>query len=163
MSEFNLHHVLHDAVESTEDPDPAVVSEAAFEAISPSDHTEALRQALDLLLPHFIASTRPTRRSGSKGKSKTRRKRPRTSSAASTAMHRFLASKEFSPFRSAWILLADATVEDLESIAQARYTLADQTHAKGDWWARCAKQVAEAGVETFGELDESVIEELMEE
>lgn len=157
---FNLRTVLHDAGESTTDPDPAAVAETAFEAIQPADHAEALRQALDLLAPHFVAETRPTRRTKRKPR-KTARKRP--SAAAATAVRKFLASREFSPIRNAWIHLSEATAEDLQSIADARYTLAEQTHAKGDWWARCAKEVAEHGVDTFGELPESVIEELMED
>lgn len=157
---FSLRDVLHAAVETTADPSPAAVAETAFEAVDPADYGEALRQALDMLAQSYVTETRPTRRTGRKG---TTSKRKRTPAAVTQAVHAFLESREFSPFRNAWIRLSEVTVEDAESIAQARYALAEQVNAKGDWWTRVAKEISDSSGNTFGDLPEAVVEELMVE
>jgi hypothetical protein len=154
---FNLRDVLRDAAASTTDPHPAAVAEAAFDAIDQADRAVALRQALDMLAGHYVMETRPTRRSGTRS----RGKRRVTGSRLAALTRSFLDSREFSPFRGDWIMLRQATAEDLRSMAESRFKQAEQNMEKGDWYERCAKEVSEHGVETFGELPEEVVESLM--
>lgn len=166
--EFNLREILHSAVETTVKPDSHAVADTAFEAIDPADYPEALRQALHMYMPNFIASTRMTRRSRRAtpptptGKTSGASKPVPRSRLVDATRKRFLGTRENSPHHGGAIFLRDCTVEDLESIAEYRYSLAEQNQAKGDWWRRCAKEVAAHGVRTFGELPDDTIDELME-
>jgi len=130
---FSLHEVVTDVC--TTNPtvaDPYDLAELVLAKIDSDDYREALHQALSRYLTGYVTQHRPTNHQPSPGASPGRGRTVGRSRLAGVGD--FLASREFSPHRGAWILLSEATVEDLRSIAVKRGEAAATYIVKQAWY-----------------------------
>lgn len=161
---FNLRDVVSDTCDTHPSvTDPADLIDHVLAAIAPNDYHEALRQALHSYISSFVVSNRPTRGvswqpSSMSTKPKRKVGRPRHEVAA-----KFRASRHFSPFRKDWILLAEATVEDIRSIAAHRSRMAETYQLKSAWFTSIADAMIEHMADTFADLPEAIQLQVMHE
>lgn len=139
--------------------DPAVLADLMLDRIDPADYKEALRQTLHRYLSTFVVSTRPTR--GAEEPDPTPTSGRRVGKSRLTGLGDFLASREFSPNRGRWILLAEATVADLRSMVEKREQVAAMYLAKAAWYSEMANLVEKYEVVTVGDLPVTVQSALM--
>ena len=99
--------------------------------------------------PHGPVATDKDEDSESEGTKPTKRK---IGKSPLVGIGKFLNSREFSPIRSTWILLKEATVEDIRSMVEKRRNMAAKYLAKADWYEAMADEMVAHGVTTFGEL-----------
>lgn len=137
--------------------DPAMLVGPVLAAIDPADYEEALRQTLHQYITTAAVTARNTPRSGDTVI--TGRKIGRSRLAGVTA---FLSSREFSPARGEWIHLAEATSDDLRSMAAKRQAMALQYAEKATWYDSIAEALDSHGAKTVNKLPTTVQRALLE-
>jgi hypothetical protein len=144
---FNLHEIVADICDTNPTvADPYSLAELVLAKIDSQDYREALHQALSRYLTGYVTQHRPTNHQpGSVGGRTVGRSRL-------AGVGNLLASREFSPHRGAWILLAEATEADLRSIAAKRGEVAATYLAKEAWYNGVADLLLEHKVTVVGEL-----------
>lgn len=161
MRDINLSNVVAGVCESNPDiADPSDLADLVLDKIDPADYKEALRQALHRYLPSYVVATRPTR--GADDPTVGSVSGRRVGKSRLSGLGAFLSSREFSPYRGRWILLAEATVDDLRSMVEKREAVAAMYLAKSKWYSEMADTVEAYEVATVGDLPVTVQASLME-
>jgi len=155
---FNLREVVARIAETHHDADPARLVQPVLDQIDPAYYEEALRQALHGFITAHVVSLRSTHSTGYSQNPPTTNRTKGTPRLAGLA--RFLSSREYSPARKDWILLADATAEDLHSMALKREVTAQHFMALATWYNSVADALYTNGVVTVADLPVTVQEGL---
>lgn len=155
---FNLADVVADVCAANPTvADPADLTILVLGQIDTDDYYDALHQTLRLFVTSHITQHRPTNHqsnSGSGGStSQSGTGTGRTVGRSRLAgIGDLLTSREFSPHRGGWILLSDATVDDLRSIAAKRGETAATYIAKQQWFDGVADLLVTHKVVTVSDL-----------
>lgn len=156
-TEFSLRDIVTEVCQTRHEADPALLVEHVLAAIDPADYEAALEQALHGFVTTFVVTARHTPRA--EAVTPTGRKVGMSKLAGIAA---FLASREFSPARGEWIHLADATADDLVSMAEKRQAMAAQYTEKANWYASMAESLKTHKAPTVGKLPKTVQRGLLE-
>jgi hypothetical protein len=156
---FSLREVVAEVCETHLEADPAKLVQPVLDNIDPAYYKEALRQALHgFIVAHVVGSRNATRQSGTPQSSMGRKiGRPRLD-----GLSKFLTSRQYSPARNDWILLAEATIDDLRSMAAKRQETAQQFHALSLWYYSMANELKSNSVHTIADLPVLVQQRLLE-
>ena len=137
---------------------PADVADAVLAAIPARQRADALAQALPSFCSGVITTHRARPTVPASSVAPTRSPQPSRWGTARTDAYPWL--DESHAGADGWKALADFTREDAEHAAESRRRRAESILANADWFERCAKALADAGVAKVSKLPTSVLDEL---